>query len=140
VGDFRPAGQFEKAKIRLGLSPDAQRVIPQLAPSGHPLRIQGDSLWYGKATGYVFLQAVVVRDSVQATKPDTLALTQADLPDYFIEQMGAFTHRSGGYDFDLTLTIDYKKMFAGINWASGDIPAWKSQIVANLPNVFSVSQ
>ncbi len=140
VGDFRPSGAFDKAKIRLGLSDDAQRVIPALAPSGHPLRIQGDSLWYGPSAGYVFLQAVVVRDSMQATKPDTLAFTGADLPNFFIEKNGSYLHQSGGYDFRLKLGIDYKKMFEGIDWTSGDIPAWKSQVAANLPSVFSISQ
>ncbi len=140
AGEFRPAGTFERVKIRLGLSPDAQRVVPRLTPSGHPLRIQGDSLWYGPATGYVFLQAVVVRDSDIATKPDTLAFTAADLPGFFIEQTGSFVHPSGGFDFRLRLRIDYKKLFEGINWTNGDIPAWKTQVVANLPGVFSVSQ
>ncbi len=140
VGDFRPAGNFEQVRMRLGLSDDAQRVIPRLAPSGSPLRIQGDSLWYGPSTGYVFLQAVVVRDSMQATKPDTLAFTEADLPDFFIEKTGNYVHPSGGYDFRLKLGIDYKMLFDGIDWTTGDIPAWKTRIVANLPGVFSVSQ
>lgn len=140
VGEFRPAGIFDKIRMRLGLSSDAQRVIPRLAPSGSPLKIQGDSLWYGPSAGYVFLQAVVVRDSMPATKPDTLSFTQADLPDFFIEKTGSYYHPSGGYNFRLTLGIDYKKLFDGINWTTGDIPAWKSQIVVNLPSVFSVSQ
>ncbi len=140
VGEFRPSGSFGSVRLRLGLSDDAQRVIPRLAPSGHPLRIQADSLWYGPSAGYVFLQAVVVRDSMLATKPDTLAFTQADLPDYFIEAAGPFVHQSGGYDFRLRMAIDYKKMFEGVNWTVGDIPSWKSQIVANLPTVFAVSQ
>ena len=140
VGDFRPAGLFENIKIRLGLSPDAQRVVPRLAKSGHPLKIQGDSLWYGRDAGFVFFQAIIVRDSMTATQPDTLAFTKADFDDFFIEQSGAFTHRSGGYDFRLKLNVDYKKLFKGVNWTAGDILTWKSQIVANLPNVFSVSQ
>jgi hypothetical protein len=140
VGDFRPSGAFDKVKIRLGLSGDAQRVVPALAPSGHPLRIQGDSLWYGPSVGYVFLQAVVVRDSMQATKPDTLAFTEADLTNFFIEKNGNYLHQSGGYDFRLKLGIDYKKMFEGINWSGGDISEWKGRIVVNLPSVFVVSQ
>jgi len=140
VGDFRPVGAFEKVRLRLGLSAEAQRVIPRLAPSCSPLRIQGDSLWYGPSAGYVFMQAVVVRDSMQATLPDTLASTTADLPDFFIEKTGNYTHASGGYDFRLKLGIDYKKLFDGIDWTSNNIPAWKSQIVANLPSAFTVTQ
>ena len=140
VGDFRTAGTFEKISFRLGLSPDARRAIPQLAPAGSPLRVQADSLWYGRDAGYVFMRAIVVRDSTAATRPDTLAFTKADIDDFFIESTGNFVHASGGYDFRLKLTVDYKKMFEGLDWASGNISTWKSQIVANLPNVFRVSQ
>lgn len=140
VGDFRPGGTFEKIRFRLGLSPEAERVIPQLAPSAHPLRIQSDSIWYGRDAGYVFLQAIVVRDSMAATRPDTLSFTKSELSDFFIEQTSSFIHQSGGYNFTLTLTVDYKKMFEGVDWTTGDISTWKSKIATNLPNVFSVSQ
>ena len=140
VGDFRAAGTFEKVRFRLGLSADTRRAIPQLAAAGSPLRIQADSLWYGRDAGYVFMRAIVARDSMASTRPDTLAFTKADLDDFFVENTGTFVHASGGYDFRLKLTVDYKKMFDGLDWASGNISTWKSQIVANLPNVFSVSQ
>ncbi len=140
VGDFRPAGTFEKVRFRLGLSPDAGRIIPKLAPAGSPLRVQADSLWYGRDAGYVFLRAIIARDSMASTKPDTLAFTKADLDDFFVQNTVNLVHPSGGYDFTLKLTVDYKKMFEGLDWTTGDILTWKSQIVANLPNVFSVSQ
>jgi hypothetical protein len=140
VGEFRPAGVFDNFRCRLGLSADAQRIIPALAPTGHPLRLQSDSLWQSPQAGYVFLRAVIVRDSMPATKPDTLSFTQADLPDFFIGQSGAFLHQSGGYDFMLKLKIDYRALFQGVDWTTGDIPDWKNQIVVNLPSVFSVSQ
>ena len=140
VGEFRQTGDFEQVRFRLGLPPDAQRAIPALAPSGHPLGIQGDSLWLGSNTGYAFMKAIVVRDSMAATIPDTLMFTGSDIGDFFIQQTGNFIHASGGYDFRLRLTIDYKKMFEGVNWSSGDKMTWKSQIVANLPDVFTVSQ
>ena len=140
VGDFRPGGTFEKIRFRLGLSPEAERVIPQLAPSAHPLRIQSDSIWYGRDAGYVFLQAIVVRDSMATTKPDTLSFTKSELSDFFIERTSSFIHQSGGYNFTLTLTVDYKKMFEDVDWTTGDISTWKSKIATNLPNVFSVSQ
>jgi hypothetical protein len=140
VGQFRTAGAFDEIRFRLGLSPEAQRVIPGLTPSGHPLRIQPDSLWHGRDAGYVLLQAVIVRDSMASSVPDTLALTRADFDDFFIQQAANFYHQPGGYDFVFKLTADYKKMFEGIDWSTGDILSWKSQIVANMPNVFTVSQ
>ncbi len=74
------------------------------------------------------------------TKPDTLSFTKSELSDFFIERTSNFIHQSGGYNFTLTLTVDYKKMFEDVDWTTGDISTWKSKIATNLPNVFSVSQ
>lgn len=139
VGTFRPDGVFTEVNFRLGLSADAQKVLPNKAPTGHPLSPQPDSLWRGQSKGFVFLQAVVVRDSMAATAPDTLRFLQADLGQPVFGATGQFFHFTG-YDFPVTLRVDYKRMFAGVNWSIHDIQAWKTQIVANLPSTFSVSQ
>lgn len=139
VGTFRNDGVFDRVRFRIGLDAGAQRIIPRLAPAGHPLRIQTDSLWYGPDRGFVFAQVIVARDTLLGTIPDTLALTQADLPDFFLEANGTFVHETG-YDFNLKLNADYKKLLEGIDWTTGDISAWKTRIVANIPAAFSVSQ
>lgn len=139
VGTFRNDGVFEKVRFRVGLDADAQRVIPRLAPTGHPLRIQSDSLWHGRAAGFVFAQVIVARDTFTGTRPDTLALTQADLPGFFVEANGSFVHETG-YNFSLKLTADHKKLLEGIDWTTGDISAWKTRIVANMSGALSVSQ
>lgn len=139
VGTFRQDGIFEEVNFRFGLSDDAQKVVPTKAPAGHPLSAQTDSLWRGQANGFVFLQVVVVRDSLSATPNDTLRFLQTDLGQPRIGAVGQFLHPTG-YDFPLLLTADYKKMFEGVNWSVHDISAWKTRIVANLPDVFSVSQ
>ena len=139
VGTFRTDGVFEKVRFRVGLDADAQRVIPRLAPAGHPLRIQSDSLWHGRAAGFVFAQVIVARDTFPGTIPDTLALTQSELPDFSPEGNGAFVHETG-YNFTVTLTVDYKKLLEGIDWTTGDISAWKTRIAANMQGAFSVSQ
>ena len=118
---------------------NAQRVVPRLAPVGHPLRTQADSLWHGRAAGFVFVQVIVARDTISGTQPDTLALTQADLPAFLFESNGAFVHETG-YDFTLKLTADHKKLLEGIDWTTGDISAWKARIAANMSSAFSVSQ
>lgn len=139
VGTFQQGGNFEQVNFRFGLSADAQKVIPTKAPNGHPLSAQTDSLWRGQANGFVFLQAVVVRDSMGTTQPDTLRFLEADLGLPVISATGLFVHPTG-YNFPLVLGVDYKKMFEGVNWSIHDITAWKAQIVANLPSTFSVSQ
>lgn len=139
VGTFRQDGDFERVKLQLGLSDAAQKVIPSKAPSNHPLSTQTDGLWQGNAAGYVFLQAVVVKDSMSATPTDTLRFTKADIGQLALDFTGNFSHQTG-YDFPLKLTVDYKKLFDGVNWSQGDILSWKSQIVANLSSSFTVSQ
>lgn len=139
VGTFRPEGVFNELNFRFGLSPDAQQVLPNKAPAGHPLATQPDSLWLSPSEGFVFMQAVVVRDSMASTQPDTLRFLQTDLGQPIIGATGQFFHATG-YDFPLMLRVDYKKMFESVNWSVHDISAWKTRIIANLPGTFSVSQ
>ncbi len=139
IGDFRTDGTFDNVSIRLGLTEPARRVIPRLAPVGHPLRTQADSLWHGPAVGYIFAQIVLTRDTFSTTLPDTISLSRADIGDFFIKTNNSVQHVTG-YDFHLRLLADYKSLLEGVDLTTGDISAWKSQIVANLPNAFSVSQ
>jgi hypothetical protein len=139
VGTFQQDGNFEAINFQFGLTEAAQKVIPSKAPINHPLFTQPDSLWRGPSDGFVFLQAVVVRDSMASTQPDTLRFLQADLGLLRLSASGLFVHPTG-YDFPLVLTVDYKKMFDGVNWYVHDISAWKNTISANLTSTFSVSQ
>lgn len=139
VGTFPKDGSFDAIQFRVGLADSVQRVVPRLAPTGHPLRTQSDNLWHGNADGFVFAQVIVARDTFSGTPADTLALTKSDLNNYFLQATGPFVHETG-YNFDLNLTIDHKKLLEGIDWTTGDISAWKTRLVANLPGAFSVSQ
>ena len=139
LGTFQPDGAFDEFRFRLGLSTNAQKIIPSKAPTTHPLYTQADNLWRGQNEGFVFLQAVVVRDTLSSQLPDTLRFTEADLGQPILVAQGSFVHPTG-YDFKMVLKADYAKMFEGINSSVDDIPTWKSKIIANLINVFSVSQ
>lgn len=139
AGTFRYDGSFDQMKFRLGLDDQAQRVVPSRAPAGHPLRTQSDSLWHGRNEGFVFMQVVVARDTLAGTKPDTISLKKADLPDFIFSATGPFVHKTG-YNFDIVLEIDHRELLNGIDWTTGDISAWKLQIVSNLPGALSVYQ
>lgn len=139
VGTFRTDGNFENLRFRLGLDDQAQQVVPSRAPAGHPLRPQGDSLWHGHSEGFVFMQVIVARDTFPGTVSDTISLKKADIGNFVFDVTGAFKHETG-YNFDLILDVDHAQLLRGIDWTTGDISAWKSQIVANLPHTFSVSQ
>ncbi len=139
VGSFRQDGRFDLARFRLGLSAAAGRVIPRLAPTGHPLRTQADSLWHGPDMGYIFMQVVLTRDTASATLPDTISLSRADVGDLFLQTIAPVQHTTG-YDLHLQLDADYKKLIEGVDLTVHDITAWKSRMITNLPGVFSVSQ
>lgn len=140
IGRFREDGSFSGAKIRLGLSTDANRVIAPLAPASHPLSVQTDSLWQGKSKGFVYLKVVVSRDTLSTSARDTLYFTRADLGDFLIEAKNTALLHPTGYDFRVRLTADYQKLLGNVDWSSGSPSTWKNQIVANLPTVFSISQ
>lgn len=139
AGTFRPSGVFDAIRFRLGVPEAAQAVIPDLAPEGHALRRQSEGMWMGRDTGFVALRLVFTRDTFSATPPDTLVFSRPDFDNFVIQKDGIFKHESG-YNFTLGLTADFREMFRDVDLSSGDKTAWKAQIVANLPNVFRVSQ
>ncbi len=139
VGSFRPDGAFQEVRIRLGLTEAAGRTIPRLAPVGHPLRTQPDSLWHGPGTGYIFAQIVLARDTFSTTLPDTISFSRADLGNLFLTTTAAVTHQTGT-DLNLNLLADYKPLFAGVDLTTGDKALWKTQMAANLLAVFRVYQ
>lgn len=139
LGTFRPGGDFESVQFRVGVPAVAQAVIPGLAPANHPLRLQSENLWRGRDTGFVALQLILTRDTLAATQPDTLVFGRPDLDNVLVKKDGAFRHESG-YDFLLRVRADYRELFRDVDLSNPDILQWKSQIVANLPNVFHVYQ
>jgi len=137
VGTFRPSGAFESVRFRVGLPDAAQRVIPALTPDGHPLRPQNEGLWRGPDTGYVALKLVVSRDTMPGTVPDTLVFSRPDFASVVLQSDAAYLHESG-FDFSLKLLADFRELFRDVDLTTGDIPAWKARIVANLPKALRV--
>jgi hypothetical protein len=140
VGGFGQTGTFDRVRVRLGIADTSQRVLPNRAPTGHPLRTQPDKLWIGRDQGYALMQVVLTKDTKPATPPDTIRLSRADFPaGFFLDQNGRFA-RQTGYDLEVLLTCDYKKMMDGIDLTKGDKTIWKNRIVVNLTKTFSISQ
>jgi hypothetical protein len=139
IGTFRQKGYFDGIKFRFGLSTDANKIIPTKAPTNHALKPQTENLWLNRTDGYVFAKVIVAADTSATAQPDTLLFTAADFPNTFFQQTGASFFHKTGYDFKLTLQIDYKKLFEGVNW-SATLPERKVKIRDNFSNVFSVYQ
>lgn len=137
VASFRETGDFDGVQFRLGISDKASYIIPALTPANHPLRPQTEALYQNH--DYVFLQAVVAADTSSAALPDTLNFTRSDLGDYYVTDNGSF-HHEPAFNFNLVLHADWARLFAGVNWTTRDIPAWKARMIANLPGTFTVTQ
>ncbi|MBK9338248.1 MAG: hypothetical protein IPM98_17530 [Lewinellaceae bacterium] len=137
VGTFRPAGTFESIRFRVGLPDAARRVIPDLAPEGHPLRPQSEGLWLGADTGFVALRLIITRDTFDTTPPDTLVFSHPDFTSLVIQNDAVYQHESG-YDFSLQLVADFRELFRDVDLTTGDISVWKARIVANLPQALRV--
>jgi len=139
VGTFRPSGNFQQVKMRFGVNDDAQLVVPNKAPAGHPLANQGENLYGGRDTAYVFARVLFNRDTSAGSPTDTLLLNRFDVGAFFIVQNGVFFHESG-YDFNLRLRADWKTLFNDVDMTNGDNTATKAQMVNNLPAVFNIYQ
>jgi hypothetical protein len=138
VGRFKPSGTFDAISCRVGLSPEANRVVPRYAPSGHPLAKQPDSLWLNRTDAYVFMQIILAKDTLAGTLPDTIRLTANDLASVMpISTMGTFTH-DRGFDFKVNLTVDYGFLLGNLNLNQPS--TWKSQIATNIKQSFTFSQ
>jgi len=141
VGTFRRSGVFDQFQCRLGLSNLRNEVIPALAPGGHPLARQADSLWLNQTDKFVWMQIVVARDSASATPLDTLRFTAADFGGQSPSiQKDTWLEHELGFDFLLTLTANYYELLKGIDFANTNQTVWKSKIISNLSTSFDVSQ
>lgn len=139
VGTFRPNGYFDGIKFRFGLSPESNKIIPSKAPANHALKPQPENLWQNRTDGFVFARVVVAADTTATAQPDTILFTASDFPNTFFQQTNANFFHKTGYDFKLTLQVDYKKLFEGVDW-SATLPEQKVKIRDNFSHVFSVSQ
>lgn len=138
LGTFRYNGNFEGIRFRMGLSDEANTVIPSKAPANHPLRPQGEGLWQNRDNGYWAAMIIVAKDTTQQAIPDTLRFSNADLNAAFVNQNIAFS-LDPGYDLQLLLTLDQQVLFKNVNW-SLPLSAWKSQIRDNFTFAWLVSQ
>ena len=93
--------------------------------------------------GYHLLQSVFMLidwcDTLHFELRTDGRISRADLGDFFMQSQAPVRHATG-YDFQLRLLAEYKNLLEGIDLTTGDISIWKSQMKANLPQVFSVSQ
>jgi hypothetical protein len=139
VGTLRESGTFGAFHFSIGLNDAALKIKPSSTPAQHPLRQQSELLWLGNDLGYAAAKIEFVRDSMLATKPDTIYLSQPEFQKIALDFVGDYKHQSG-YNFKIKLKVDYKTWFEGVNLPTDDIPTIKSKIIANLPRSFDVSQ
>lgn len=137
VGTFRSFGAFERFEFRAGLTEEANRVVPDLAPSGHPLRPQAEGLWAGPKEGFHALYLVLNRDTLPGNVPDTFRIKGADIPDATVPVDGSF-FLPPGFNPVVKLRINYKRLFLGVDLTNPDKNAVRRGIAANFPFAITV--
>ncbi len=134
IGEIRGTGSFDTLRFVVGLSEDANKVEPDLAPEGHPLSIQADSMW-SMEDAYVFNKLIIIPDTLppQDTLEFNISATKVEIALPFNYELEV------GNDLTVPLIIDYSKWFEGINFEANPAEV-KQNIVENTTKAFSVNE
>ncbi len=142
MGAIKQHGTFDSLRFVLGIEAPANSTDPDsINRTSHAL-LESDLHTGDQATGYIFNQLIFFRDTLSSTAI-TLNITAADFAGQLdlMELKMPFSYETPiGKDFSLgTLQVDHAKWFDGINFVVDTEAIMIEKIVANTPNVFSVS-
>ncbi|MFT5264524.1 MAG: hypothetical protein ACI8YQ_003270 [Polaribacter sp.] len=138
LGDFPSNNLFlDSLSFYLGLSQPLNSVDPGSVPNSHPLAPKADSMYWDESRGYIFQRLAIIPDTAVA---DTLILEIGgdDLLRKITLAYGKTTLT--GFDQNISIKIDYKCWFTGINFAMDREDVLKEKIVSNMSKSFSISE
>ncbi len=138
IGTYRSPGPVVGLRFDVGLDSTANRAVPASLPDDHPLAPQPSDLYWSIDSGYVFYEIAILRDTTAA---DTIpTVLEIGTPAYRREVTLPFEATiPEGFDLELTLQVDYRRWFGGIQNVRTDSEAVLIEaIVSNLAQSFSV--
>ena len=136
AGTFAKSGVYNRIRLAIGLAGDANKVIPTLAPEGHPLADL--DMYTNPDSGYIFNSLELFRDTTAADTipymlniltPENLVYVDLDFPEIFFLANGA--------EARVTIRVNYLKWFEGVN-IKGDREEMIRNIVDSIAHSFSV--
>jgi len=138
LGSIKQSGAFDSLRFVVGINELANTVDPDsVSVSNHPLA-ESEMHLGNTNDGYIFNQLVIQRDTMMDTSPITLNISGNG---QLVTIQKLISAKSTiGRDFSLgTLTINHAKWFDGIKFVTDTDAVMIEKIVANTPNVFSIT-
>jgi len=141
LGEVKESGTIEHIRFTVGIKGQANTASPDsISNTRHPLaesEMHTDTL----VKGYIFNQISLLKKTIDGSGSRLLNITQNVEREQFVEvEKPIFVKTPIGESFSLgTLTINHAKWFDGIKFATDSDAVMIEKIVANTPNVFSIT-
>lgn len=130
LGSHRATGLVAGVKLRVGLDSLERALDPLSLEPEHPLRRWADSVLFDPEQGFLSGRARIMPDTASADTLDVQWLQPLELTLWL--DAPAFVPR--GRVVEVTLVINYTRLFEGIDFAATTAEALRFHIVANLPS------
>lgn len=141
LGEVKESGTLESIRFVVGIEGQANSASPDsISNTRHPLA-ESDMHTGSQENGYIFNQISLLTDTINNTGGRVLNISQNINRGQFVEVKKSISVKTPvGESFSLgTLTINQAKWFDGIKFATDTDAIMIEKIVANTPNVFSIS-
>jgi methanobactin biosynthesis MbnP-like protein len=136
-GTIVTTGNFDRMRFTLGLSDALRQTDPISVPAKHALDVAGDSLMYAEGTGYLSHLLIFKRDTLSATVPIELKMTEPVTIELPLPQTIEVLR---GFNLSLKLKINYLAWFEDIDLVNDSELTIEQKLVENLPKAFSVTE
>ncbi|MEL6864529.1 MAG: MbnP family protein [Bacteroidota bacterium] len=131
-------GTFDSLRFKVGLDAQVNGADPVSIPSGHPLEVSTDSMYFNVDSGYVFNQIWLQKDTTANTDTTYLSI---GLNERLVEvALPIDVSFSPGFDVDIAIDIDYLTWFTGINFVDDSDDDLVTKIVSNTAQAFSLAE
>ena len=135
IGEIRGARSFDTLRFVVGLNDQANKVDPDLAPDGHPLAIDSDTLW-SVENKYVFNKLIV---SPEYLLPNIKSL-DFEVTEDEVEIVLAYSlDIEVGNNIRVPIIVDYYNWLRSIDFEV-DSTSIVDEIVNNTAKAFSINE
>ena len=131
LGSFSGFGSYNYAHFTVGLDSISNTTIPSKMPVSSPLAVKADSSYDSKNSTFIFQKFIFVK-GVNYTDTVQINIERAQTID-----AGCRLTFIRGFDAEMPLKIDYKKLFLDVN-VQADPATIAQKIVSNYTNALSV--
>jgi hypothetical protein len=135
IGSIHANGSFSKIRFNVGINPTANHAMISKMPDGHALAKQSESMHIDITQGYIFNKMQIVKGT---TAQDTITYEISGDNNLVGVELDYPINISTGFDITLTIYLDYKKLFDGIDFKNDDDNTIQTKIVNNTSSAFSI--